>query len=166
MSNQDGGYGGGMALNDRVARRGPSHQTSHKGHVRASLHLLARLTILTLPLLTLFEFVQCCCQWCLTFRPFFRSVRTHKAQAIVYSERPCLGQLCPGDKEQVTCCPCYDCNTLPTKKTDPAGSRRYFVYELHLVQMLTGIVCSQLASRDPAPPGMMQQGKCVNGRLR
>jgi hypothetical protein len=53
MSNQDGGYGGGMALNDRVARRGPSHQTSHKGHVRASLHLLARLTILTLPLLTL-----------------------------------------------------------------------------------------------------------------
>ena len=62
MSNQDGGYGGGMALNDRVARQGQSHQTSHKGHVRASLLLLARLTILTLPLLTLFKFVQCRCQ--------------------------------------------------------------------------------------------------------
>ncbi|KAL0047880.1 hypothetical protein WJX82_002278 [Trebouxia sp. C0006] len=33
MSNHDGGYGSGMALNDRVARRGPNHQTSHKGHV-------------------------------------------------------------------------------------------------------------------------------------
>ncbi|DBA66650.1 TPA: hypothetical protein ACH3X2_002218 [Trebouxia sp. C0005] len=32
MSNQDGEYGGGMTLHDRVARRGPSHQTSHKGH--------------------------------------------------------------------------------------------------------------------------------------
>ncbi len=59
MSNQDGGYGSGMALNDRVARRGPSHQTSHRGHVRASLYLLARLTIRTLPLFTLSEFVQC-----------------------------------------------------------------------------------------------------------